>query len=152
MSSPASGAASADGSALPARGRLRPYVEIARIDHWFKNAFMALGVLLAFFYRPELFVGSSMVTLLGALLLTCLVASSNYVLNELLDAPLDREHPTKRLRPAASGEVNPTAAILLWGILGFIGIAGAFALNAPFGISALGLWVMGCIYNIPPVR
>ncbi len=127
-------------------------MEIARIDHWFKNAFMALGVLLAFFYRPALFDVSHAGTLVAAFFATCIVASSNYVLNELLDAPLDREHPTKRFRPAASGEVNAKAAILLWGALGFVGIAGSFALNAPFGLSALGLWVMGCVYNIPPVR
>ena len=31
-----------------------PYVQIARADHWFKNAFMLLGVLLALFYEPQL--------------------------------------------------------------------------------------------------
>ena len=29
------------------------YVQIARIDHWFKNVFMILGVVLAMFYRAE---------------------------------------------------------------------------------------------------
>ena len=31
-----------------------PYIRIARVDHWFKNSFMLLGVVLAFFYQPEL--------------------------------------------------------------------------------------------------
>ena len=30
-----------------------PYIQIARVDHWFKNAFMLLGVILAVFYQPE---------------------------------------------------------------------------------------------------
>ncbi|WP_419191331.1 UbiA prenyltransferase family protein [Saltatorellus ferox] len=144
------------GSALPSGtglwDRVRPYVQIARIDHWFKNAFMLLGVLLAFFYRPDLFSAASGWKLLGAFLIACLVASSNYVLNELLDAPLDREHPTKKNRPAARGEVNPAAAILLWGALGAVGVSAAFTFNGPFGLSALALWVMGCIYNVPPIR
>ncbi len=131
---------------------VRPYVQIARIDHWFKNAFMLLGVLLAFFYRPELFTTSSAWSLLGALGIACLIASSNYVLNELLDAPLDREHPTKRHRPAARGEVSTPVAILLWGVLGAIGVTAGFAMNAPFGLSALTFWVMGVVYNVPPVR
>ena len=38
---------------------LWPYVQIARVDHWFKNAFMLLGVLLAFFYEPTLFTWAS---------------------------------------------------------------------------------------------
>ena len=29
-----------------------PYVQIARVDHWFKNTFMLLGVLVAAFYQP----------------------------------------------------------------------------------------------------
>lgn len=143
-----------DGAPEPRAGweGLRPYVEIARVDHWFKNAFMALGVLLAFFYRPDLFSAASVPVLVGAFLITCIVASSNYVLNEVLDAPLDREHPTKRWRPAARGAIDTKAAILLWGLLGAAGITTAFLLNGPFGLSALALWVMGCIYNIPPVR
>lgn len=147
--------ASTDPGALRPRGaldRVLPYVAIARIDHWFKNAFMALGVLLAFFYRPELWTPSSLVTLVGAFFITCIVASSNYVVNEVLDAPLDREHPTKRSRPAARGDIHNPTAIVLWGGLGALGMAAAFALNAPFGLSALALWVMGCLYNIPPVR
>ena len=82
---------------------LLPYVRIARVDHWFKNSFMLLGVVLAFFYQPELMGWPSVVPLALALLATCLVASSNYVLNELLDAPQDRMHPVKRHRPGAVG-------------------------------------------------
>ena len=40
-----------------------PYVQIARVDHWFKTAFMVLGVLLAFFYRPQLWDWSSLLPL-----------------------------------------------------------------------------------------
>ena len=64
-----------------------PYVQIARVDHWFKNTFMLLGALLAFFYEPALLTWTSIPQLGLALLATCLVASSNYVVNELLDAP-----------------------------------------------------------------
>ena len=86
---------------------LRPYLEIARADHWVKNAFMLLGVLLAVFYRPEVLSGASIVPLVLAVAATCLVASSNYVLNELLDAPHDLAHPDKRHRPVPSGRVRP---------------------------------------------
>lgn len=144
------------GGSLPSGGgawrRIRPYVQIARIDHWFKNAFMILGVLLAFFYRPELFTIASAWKLVAAFFIACFIASSNYVLNELLDAPLDREHPKKKERPAARGEVLPVIALVVWGLLGAFGVMAAFGLNGPFGVSALALWVMGVIYNVPPIR
>lgn len=134
------------------RGGLWPYVEIARIDHWFKNAFMLLGVVLAFFYQPGLLGWESLVMLALALAATCLVASSNYVLNEYLDAPMDRLHPKKRTRPAARGAIQKHFAMLEWIGLGAIGIGLGFSLNRPFGYSAALLWIMGCIYNIKPVR
>lgn len=136
----------------PPRSRLLPYLRIARVDHWFKNAFMLLGVLLAFFYDPGLIVPGSAGRLVLAVLATCLVASSNYVLNELLDAPLDRLHPTKRSRPAASGEVRPALALVEWLLLGAAGLAIAFSLNRALGLSAAGLWGMGLVYNVPPLR
>ena len=64
---------------------------------------MLLGVLLAVFYRPAVLTWSSAWPLALAVVATCLVASSNYVLNELLDGPRDRSHPEKRHRPVPPG-------------------------------------------------
>ena len=83
---------------MSALAAVRPYVQIARVDHWFKNAFMLLGVVLAIFYAPWLAAWSSVRPLALALLATCLTASSNYVLNELLDGPTDKSHP-RRFKP-----------------------------------------------------
>ena len=73
----------------PLSAQLWGYVQIARVDHWFKNAFMLLGVLLAVFYDPTVISGESAFRLAIGIFATCLVASSNYVLNELLDGPRD---------------------------------------------------------------
>ena len=131
---------------------LMPYIRIARIDHWFKNSFMLLGVVLAFFYQPALMEWSSAAPLALALLATCLVASSNYVLNELLDGPQDRMHPVKRHRPVPSGQVLPAIAYAEWIALAIAGLGLAWSINAAFFWSALWLWVMGVLYNVPPVR
>src|SRR5436190_16597944 len=78
-----------DSHAASVRGSVFDYVSIARPDHWLKNVFMLIGVVLAYFYMPTLFGGFHVGQLLMAFLATCLVASSNYVLNEILDAPTD---------------------------------------------------------------
>jgi decaprenyl-phosphate phosphoribosyltransferase len=83
-----------------------PYVQIARVDHWFKNTFMLLGVLVAFFYEPASVTLAKLPLVALALLATCLVASSNYVLNELLDGTTDRFHPEKKHRPVPSGKIR----------------------------------------------
>jgi decaprenyl-phosphate phosphoribosyltransferase len=136
----------------PARIDFWAYVQIARVDHWFKNAFMILGVILAVFYEPRLMTWGSLAPLFVAVAATCLVASSNYVLNELLDGPNDRLHPEKRYRPVPSGRVRPALAYAEWLLLAVGGLGLAWSLNPYFFVSALSLWVMGIAYNVPPLR
>ncbi len=135
-----------------ARGGIWPYIQIARIDHWFKNSFMLLGVILAVFYEPRVAAWSSVWPLFVAVLATCLVASSNYTINELLDGPNDILHPEKRFRPVPSGQIKPWIAYVQWLALAAAGFALALSLNFYFFLSALWLWVMGILYNVPPVR
>jgi 4-hydroxybenzoate polyprenyltransferase len=133
--------------------KIKAYAAIARPDHWFKNVFMVLGVLLAYFYQPQVFHhGAIVLHLLVALLATCLIASSNYVLNEILDAPTDRSHPVKCNRPIPSGQIALPVAYAEWIILGIVGLALAAWLNAAFFYSGLFLLIMGIVYNVPPIR
>jgi len=131
---------------------IRPYVQMARIDHWFKNAFMLLGVIVALFVEPSLLRWDVVPVLLLALLATCLVASSNYVLNEMLDAPYDRKHPVKKHRPAAAEKVRRRWALAEWLGLGALGIGLGLLVNPFFAATAALLWVMGVLYNVKPVR
>jgi 4-hydroxybenzoate polyprenyltransferase len=131
---------------------MRPYVQIARVDHWFKNAFMMLGTILALFYQPALFAWSSVPPFVLALVATCLIASSNYVLNEILDGPTDRLHPKKRNRPVPSGRVKLPLAYAEWIVLGIAGVTLAATVNLYFAAAGLSLWILGVTYNVPPIR
>lgn len=131
---------------------VKAYISIARPDHWFKNVFMALGIVLAFFYHPDLINLASLGQLAFAVMITCLLASSNYVINEILDAPTDLSHPVKRHRPIPSGLVWLPLAYAEWLALGIMGLALAWQVNTYFFISGAFLLVMGMIYNIRPVR
>lgn len=90
-------------------------VRLARPHQYVKNAFVFLPVL--FGHR---------LTDSGALLLSsivfvtfCLLASAVYTINDIRDKEEDREHPQKRLRPLASGEVTTLQAVLFVLILLF---------------------------------
>jgi 4-hydroxybenzoate polyprenyltransferase len=87
-----------------------------------------------------------------ALLAAGFIASSNYVINEILDASRDAMHPVKRHRPVPSGQINLTVAYVMWLGLAVLGLALAWGLGHAFFLSALALWSMGCVYNIPPLR
>lgn len=128
------------------------YASIARPDHWFKNVFMLIGIVLAYFYRPELLREFNLWAVVGSFVATCLVASSNYVINELLDAPTDRSHPVKRHRPIPSGRISLPVAYAEWLLLAVVGLGLSYAINLPFFVTALTLWIMGLIYNVRPIR
>lgn len=82
----------------------------------------------------------------------CLAASSNYVLNELLDARTDAVHPVKRSRAVPAGKALPGLAWAQWAAFGAAGIWLGAALDWRLGI-VLGVFCgMACLYNIPPVR
>lgn len=128
------------------------YVRIARPDHWFKNVFLIPGAFLAPFFFPITFSAELIAGMFLAVASVCLVASSNYVLNELLDAESDRSHPVKKHRPLAAGRVSLPLAYTEWILLGVTGIGLGFLASEPLGICSLALWIMGLLYNVPPVR
>ena len=131
---------------------IRPYIEIARFDHVFKNAFMVLGVVVAIFYEPSLLSAGAVPKLVAAIIATCLVASSNYVLNEILDAPTDLHHPIKKNRPVPAGRVSVAGAYVEWLALAAAGLLLGFVVNLPFVLAAASLWIMGTLYNMRPFR
>jgi 4-hydroxybenzoate polyprenyltransferase len=62
----------------------------------------------------------------------CLISSAAYLLNDILDAPEDRQHPLKRLRPVASGRLSARTAGLGAGLLAMAALGGAWALDHQF--------------------
>jgi 4-hydroxybenzoate polyprenyltransferase len=139
-------------AARPARPTFRGHVAIARVDHWFKNVFVLPGILAAIGI-DRAHVPSNLPFRVGVgLLSVCLVASSNYVINEVLDAPSDRSHPLKFSRPVPSGQVSVPLAYVQWIVLMIAGVALGTLVSTPFAVTVGVLWLMGCVYNIPPVR
>ena len=128
------------------------HIKIARIDHWVKNVFVLPGIAAAIGLGLAKPTWQTLVTVMVGLAAVCLVASSNYVINEVLDAPHDATHPTKRYRPVPSGQVHLSLAYAQWIVLGAVGILLGASIAAPLAWTLVALWLMGCIYNIPPVR
>ena len=79
---------------------LRPYIKALRTHQWLKNILIFLPMLVGHQLDAAAVLSSVL-----AFIAFSLVASSVYVLNDLLDLNADRAHPRKRLRPFASGAV-----------------------------------------------
>jgi 4-hydroxybenzoate polyprenyltransferase len=90
--------------------------------------------------------------IITGLVAVCFVASANYIINEILDAPTDRNHPDKSSRPIPSGKVKIPLAYLEYVAVSVVALSVAWTINLSFFYAALALWCMGLIYNVPPVR
>lgn len=139
-------------SDVPFSKRLRAHLAIARFDHVTKNVFILPGILIPLSVDHHLATLSLIPKLILGLIAASLVACSNYVVNEVLDAPYDRFHPVKRLRPVPAGLVNIPAAYAQWVLMMAAGIAVGWTVSRPFVITLAVLWLMGCVYNFPPLR
>lgn len=134
------------------RATLRGHLRIMRVDHWFKNVFVLPGVVVALSAQDSVDWGELAWRFVVGMLAVGIVASSNYVINEVLDAPSDLHHPVKRTRPVPSGIVNVRLAYVQWIVLMLVGVGLGGLVSGWEALTLLGLWVAGCVYNIPPVR
>ena len=132
--------------------RLSAHLAIARLDHSIKNVFVLPGVIIPLSLYPSLISKDLIWKLVLAFVSITLVACSNYVINEVLDAPFDRLHPTKKNRAAARGHVVTSVAYVQWILMMVVGVAIGLLVGKMFALTAAFLWVMGCFYNIPPAR
>ena len=79
-----------------------------RPRQWTKNVF----IFAALVFDKKLFQWDHLTrTALGFVLL-CLISGAVYIINDLADAEKDRQHPEKRHRPLASGQLKPGIAIV----------------------------------------
>jgi 4-hydroxybenzoate polyprenyltransferase len=94
---------------------IREYVRQLRPRQWTKNLILFAGVIFAGrLLEPELLLRS----VLGFLTF-CLVSSSIYCINDLMDIESDRMHPEKRLRPLPSGKL-PVSGVWTLGLTLFV--------------------------------
>ena len=74
---------------------------------------------------------SAVATALAAFAIFCALSGAVYLFNDVADREADRNHPLKRERPIASGQLSTTSAVTAGVVLGVAGVATAFAIGHP---------------------
>jgi 4-hydroxybenzoate polyprenyltransferase len=111
-----------------------------RPKQWTKNVF----VWAALVFDRKLFQFEPFVRTLLAFILFCMVSSAVYIINDLVDIEKDRQHPSKRNRPLASGALNSQPAAVAAVALILLTIPAARWLGVDFALvlySYLGLMI-----------
>ena len=99
------------------RSRARSVLSALRPTQWSKNAllFVPLGT------SHQITDAMQVMSVFIAFVAFCLVASAGYVLNDLFDLEADRNHPKKKRRPFASGDLPVATGVVLFGLLVTVG-------------------------------
>ena len=119
-------------------------LRLLRSRQWTKN----LLLFAALIFAKELFNGDAALLALLGFAAFCLASSSVYVINDLLDAELDRSHPIKRNRPIASGAVSPGRAAGVAAVLTITSLTLAFWITPAFGVSVVLYIVLTHFYSL----
>ena len=81
------------------------YIKLLRPWQWTKNFFIIIPIILSDSLTIEKLFHS-----IGLFFLFSIFVSGNYILNDLSDINLDKNHPEKKYRPIASGAISKTLA------------------------------------------
>ncbi|HWZ00706.1 MAG TPA: UbiA family prenyltransferase [Edaphobacter sp.] len=109
---------------------LKAWLKAIRLHQWAKNTLIFVPLVLAHAWAPGLLAGATL-----AFYSFGLCASATYIINDLLDLEADRQHPRKRRRPFASGDLSALSGVAV--VILFLAASLALALLVPHAIAAL---------------
>jgi 4-hydroxybenzoate polyprenyltransferase len=114
-----------------------------RPQQWVKNLLLFAGLIFSQnFYHFNFLLKS-----FAAFCLFCLLSSSVYVVNDIIDIERDRKHPLKANRPIAKGEIKISTAIFLFILLALVSLGFSALLSLPFALMALSYLVLNLVYS-----
>ncbi len=122
--------------------RLRAVLASLRPQQWVKNLFVFAGLIFA----QKLFTALAW-RALAAFALFCALSGAVYLFNDVADRDKDRLHPTKRLRPVASGALGTGPAVAIASVLLVASLVLGFVLSSEFGLTALAYAVLLVAYS-----
>jgi decaprenyl-phosphate phosphoribosyltransferase len=116
---------------------IKSVLSLIRVHQWVKNG----AIFLPLFFHGKIFDKELFLSALWAFLSFSFVASCIYVFNDLRDIDEDRQHPEKKHRAIASGEISEKFAKILMIFLAILAILIIF-----FNFESTTLWLLIGIY------
>jgi 4-hydroxybenzoate polyprenyltransferase len=116
-----------------------------RPAQWTKN----LLVFAALIFSVKLFEPAAVLVSVEAFLIFCALSSVVYLVNDVADRENDQQHPLKRRRPIATGELPVRTALAAAIALSAVALGAAFALGWRFGWIATAYLTLLALYSWP---
>lgn len=122
-------------------------IKTARPRQWIKNlALYAALVFSGFFFFVPTDGPAYFLRVTSAFFIFCLLTSAVYIMNDIIDIEADRNHPFKKKRPLASGDIP--IPIALFAVVALLAIVFWLSLFFPgfFRILLIGYFILQVLY------
>lgn len=124
------------------RGGLKVWLKALRVHQYAKNMLVFVPMIVGQRLGLDDFALAAL-----AFLAFSLCASSVYLLNDLIDIPADRAHPSKRRRPFAAGTLPLKSGVVATPLLLAASVALALAVSPKFLAVLAGYYVLTTAYS-----
>jgi 4-hydroxybenzoate polyprenyltransferase len=122
---------------------LMALIKTMRPRQWPKNIF----VFAALVFDKQLFHPAAFLKTLAGFMLFCLISSSVYIFNDIVDIEADRQHPEKKKRPIPSGQLPLSVAWIAGILLTVITLALGDILDLAFAAVMLAYFLLNLAYS-----
>ncbi|MCK4529034.1 decaprenyl-phosphate phosphoribosyltransferase [candidate division WOR-3 bacterium] len=119
-------------------------IKTLRPEQWYKNLLLFVGII----FSMNLLNLKMWFAVIPAFVIFCMLSGSEYIVNDILDMKKDREHPIKRKRAIASGELKASHALLFAIMLIISAGVGAYLINIPFLIISIVYLLLILSYSL----
>jgi 4-hydroxybenzoate polyprenyltransferase len=122
---------------------LTALIKTMRPRQWTKNVF----VFAALVFDKQLFNVDSFLRTLAGVGLFCLISSCVYIFNDIADVEADRQHPEKKKRPIAAGELPVSVAWVAGIVLVVVTLGLAFLLTRGYETVLIIYFLLNLAYS-----
>ncbi len=115
-------------------------IRLMRPHQWVKNSFVLTGLLFGHAWNDPVLLTKAIIAFVSF----CLISSTIYIINDIVDIEEDRHHPSKCKRPLPSGKLKISTAAKFAALLGAAGLGLAFFAS----LTVVGILLLYVIMNI----
>jgi len=119
-------------------------MKLLRPHQWIKNSF----VFIPFIFSGKLTDPSLLINGFFVFVAFCFMSSSCYILNDLADVDFDKNHPEKRTRPIASGEIKTNSALTIMVLLSTLALFIGYWHSKTVGGILVFYLILNIIYSL----
>ncbi len=120
------------------------YLRLFRASQWLKNFVVFTSII----FSGKLFEIDLIYKTLYVFFVFCLLSSTSYILNDLIDYPFDKKHRLKKNRPIASGEVSIPQATFLVFIMSLVSLILSIFFSLPLFFLSLVFILLHFFYSL----